>query len=61
MKFKTMEEAKSWVEENRKLIDEQDCPKFDMKNPTEADIEECGNICVNHWACHTWRHLRGTR
>jgi len=59
--FKTIEEAKDWVMKNKKLIDEQDCPKFDIENPTEKDLEECQSICINHWACHTWRHLRGSR
>lgn len=61
MKFKTMEDAKSWAEKNKQLIDEQDCPKLGMKKPTEKDLEECGIICKNHWGCHTFRHLRGTR
>jgi len=61
MKFKNMEEAKVWVKKHKQAINEMDCPKFGMKNPTEADLTECRSICQNHWACHTWRHLRGTR
>jgi hypothetical protein len=60
-KFKTMEEAIAWVKEHRIAIDEQDCPKFDMPNPIEKDVKECKIICSNHWGCHTFRHLRGTR
>jgi len=56
-----MEEAKEWTMKNHEEIDEQDCPKFDMVNPKEVDLKECESICINHWACHTWRHLRGTR
>lgn len=59
--FKTMDEAKACVEKNKKPILELVCPKYDMENPTEADLEECGDICENHWGCHTYRHLRGTR
>ena len=32
-----------------------------QETPTEEDLMECGQICVNHWACHTFRHLRGSR
>jgi hypothetical protein len=56
-----MKEAKAWMKRHRQLINELDCPKFDMQNPTEADLKECESICQNHWGCHTWRHLRGTR
>jgi hypothetical protein len=61
MKFKTMLEAIDWAMKNRTLINEMNCPKFDMKHPTEKDLKECGSICENHWGCHTWRHLRGSR
>lgn len=61
MKFKTMKEAVEWVNKNYKPIPEYDCPKFDMPKPTMMDLQECGCICENHWACHTWRHLMGTR
>jgi len=61
MKFRTMKEALEWVKKHKQFINELDCPKFDMPNPTEADLRECKSICQNHWTCHTWRHLRGTR
>jgi hypothetical protein len=61
MKFANMEDAKAWAKATQQAIPEWDCPKFDMPNPTEADLKECQQICQNHWACHTFRHLRGTR
>ena len=61
MKFKTMKEAVEWAYKNQKPIPEYDCPKFDMEHPIEKDLRECDTICENHWACHTWRHLRGSR
>lgn len=56
-----MAEAKAWIRKYKLPINEFDCPKFDMKHPTEKDLQECESICQNHWVCHTWRHLRGTR
>ncbi len=61
MLFETMEEARRWANEHKKPIDEMDCPKFGMETPTEEDLEECGEICTNHWGCHTFRHLMGSR
>ena len=56
-----MKEAVEWVRQNNKPIDEFDCPKFDMKKPIMVDLIECGCVCSNHWGCHTWRHIMGTR
>ena len=60
-KFKTMQDAIEWAFESQQPINEVDCPKFDMPHPTQNDLRECQSVCVNHWACHTWRHLMGSR
>jgi hypothetical protein len=56
-----MAEAIEWVVQYQVKIPEYECPKFDMKHPTPKDLQECGSICENHWGCHTFRHLMGTR
>ena len=60
-KFKTMAEAREWVKTNGRCIQEYECPKFNKEHPTEADLEECGMMCSNRWACHTFRHIYGSR
>jgi hypothetical protein len=63
MKFASMDEMKHFVDREHKQVKEWLCPNLDIEHPTIEHMKECDNgaYCDNHWACHTFRHLFGSR
>lgn len=63
LKFSSMAEMKNFVQRVGKTVREWLCPNLDIEHPTIEHMKECENgaYCDNHWGCHTFRHIFGSR